>query len=100
VAFIIQLSVTLNLFQGLPRLSWLLSLQNGKRGRFRIKYGMTFLFNTATAKKRNIAGHKIPICPRALFFLSYIYDEKNSFVRLCALVRGVNSGAGAVSVFV
>ena len=28
-------------FQGLPRLSWLLSLRNNVRGRSRIKYGMT-----------------------------------------------------------
>jgi len=28
-------------FQGLPRLSWLLSLRNNARGRSRIKYGMT-----------------------------------------------------------
>jgi len=33
--------VILNLIQDLPRLSWLLPLRNGVRGRFRIKYGMT-----------------------------------------------------------
>ena len=33
--------VTLNLIQGLPRLSWLLPLRNGVRGRFQIKFGMT-----------------------------------------------------------
>ncbi len=38
-------AVTLNLIQGLPRLSWLLSLRNGVRGRSCIKYGMTSLFN-------------------------------------------------------
>ncbi len=34
-------AVTLNLIQGLPRLSWLLSLQNSVRGRSQIKFGMT-----------------------------------------------------------
>ena len=32
-------------FQGLPCLSWLLSLRNNVRGRSRIKYGMTSLFD-------------------------------------------------------
>ena len=36
-------NVTLNLIQGLQR--GLLSLQNSKRGRFQIKFGMTSLFN-------------------------------------------------------
>ena len=34
-------AVTLNLIQGLPRLSWLCPLRNGERGRFQIKFGMT-----------------------------------------------------------
>ena len=34
-------AVTLNLIQGLPRLSWLLSLRNNVRGRSQIKFGMT-----------------------------------------------------------
>ena len=37
--------VTLNLIQGLPRLPWMLSLQNKTRGRFQIKFGMTSLLN-------------------------------------------------------
>ena len=37
-------AVTLNLIQGLPCVSWLLSLRNSGRGRFQIKFGMTSNF--------------------------------------------------------
>ncbi len=38
-------AVTLNLTQGLPRLTWLLSLRNSMRGRSRTRAGMTSLFD-------------------------------------------------------
>ena len=38
-------AVTLNLIQGLPRLTWLLSLRNSMRGRSRTRAGMTSLFD-------------------------------------------------------
>jgi len=41
--------VILNLIQDLPRLSFRNSNNNGVRGRFRIKYGMTPLFNNGNS---------------------------------------------------